>query len=114
MNSGVARALRRYAVPVVPDIAKKQFPVMTDKVYKFLKRAWRGLSHREKGRLRRIAEAGRPLPERIKQLARDRGLVVEWPVRPKATRPKGTKPKGLRDWGKPGSWRHRQYGPRIR
>lgn len=104
MSPDVARLLKDYAYSVVPKVAQQRFPAMVDNVQRWLKRWWvRDMSHKERGRFRKIAERGGPLPDRFRQIARSIGLIVEWPP------PSKPKPTRGRHWGKPKSWRTKHY-----
>lgn len=109
MNAETAKMLREYAIAALPQPVRRKYPAMVRQFQRALKVWWTAcLSARERAAFRGVAERLGPLPDGLKQFARDRGVIVEWPPTPKE------KARPRRDWGKPKSWRHQQYGRRSR
>lgn len=103
MSPAVARDLKRYAEKALPEKVRRKNSGMVALLQQKLKRWWfTELSHKERGAFRRIARAGRPLPERFKQLARGCNIVVEWPPPPR-------KPPKRRRLSKPNSYWAKHY-----
>lgn len=84
MSPDVAKTLKLYAIVILPEPAKRKFPHMAPRFQRWLKHLWaHDLNAVERCAFRKLAEVGGPLPESIKQAARSRGFVVEWPPKPK-------------------------------
>lgn len=81
MNKDTARLLKKYAKQTIPAVALLRFPWMPDALYRLLKQRYPSMSHTDKAALRQCAKRNLPLPEDIKQEARQRGIIVEWPPR---------------------------------
>ncbi|MCK5643249.1 MAG: hypothetical protein KAJ19_20740 [Gammaproteobacteria bacterium] len=104
MSPATAKLLQQYAYSVLPEAVKRKYPSMVGDLQRWLKRWWvREMTHKERGVFRRLAERLGPLPEKFKELARQRGIIIEWPPPPKP------KPVRRRNWGKPNSWRAKHY-----
>jgi len=79
MSPSTARLLRKYALLILPEVAARKFPRMQGDLYRFLKRRYERANHIDKASLRHIAKQGLPLPNDIKQEARQLGIIVSWP-----------------------------------
>lgn len=84
MNAETAKLLRNYARAVIPPVAQRKFPNMTQTMYRLLKKWWtEKMSHADRAVLRQHAKLNMPLPDDLKAEARSRGLIVEWPPQKK-------------------------------
>lgn len=81
MNANRARDLKRYAEATIPDVVARRYPNMAKRFYRFLKEWWVNQCDAERAVLSRHMKQQLSPPESIKQDARQRGIIVEWPPR---------------------------------
>jgi hypothetical protein len=79
MSPAIAKVLRQYAIFLIPPIVLKRFPEMSTTLHRQFKTWWNNMPVKKRHGFLTNAKNKGPLSDEYRKLARQAGVLLDWP-----------------------------------